>query len=97
MRKLVERLSSLSGKRGNPAIKKPQCFLLELLGCLAELENDPGKKTMRNLGNGDTIVYKSDMGDFPEVFDSKKKHRVYDEQREFLCNCRTVLGKEEAF
>ena len=96
MRKLVGCLSSLSGKKEKAAIIKPQCFRLELLGCLAELENDPGKKLLRTLENGATIGYKSDMGNCPEGSSGETKQRVYDGQPLFLGNYKTVSGKEEA-
>ena len=75
--------------------QKPQCFRPQLLGCLAELGNDPDKKFLRNLEGGDTIGYKSDAGTSLDVFHGKTKQRVYDEQRLFLGNYKTVLGKEE--
>ena len=77
VQKLVECQSSLSGKAANAAIKKPQCNRLEILDCLAELENEPGKKVLRNLENGATICYKSDLGNYPEVLHGKTKQRVY--------------------
>ena len=54
VQKLVECLPSLSGKKENAVIKKPQCFRLQLLGCLAELENDPSEVSSE-LRNGDTV------------------------------------------
>ena len=96
VRKLVECLSSLSWKKGNDVIKKPQCFCLQLLGRLAELANDADKKFLQNLENGATIWYKSDMWNFPGVFPGATKQRVYDEQRLFLGNSKTAVRKEEA-
>ena len=86
VQKLVEWLPSLSGGKENAAIKKPQCFRLQLLLRLSELENDTGKKFLRNLENGDTVCYKSDCGNSPEAFHGETKQRVWNEQREFLGN-----------
>ena len=36
------------------------------------------------------------MGNFAEVIHGEIKQRAYDEQRELLCNYKTVLSKEEA-
>ena len=36
----------------------------------------------------------SDLGNGPEVFDGEKQ-RVFDEQRQFLCNYNNVVGNEE--
>ena len=63
------------------AITKPQCFRLQIIAWLSELGNDKDKMLRRNLENWATIEYKSDLGNFPEVFHDKTKQRVYDEQR----------------
>ena len=42
------------------------------------------------------IGYGADLGNSPEVFPGKTKRRVYDEQRRFLGNYKTVLGKGDA-
>ena len=76
-------------------IKKPQRFLLQLLYRLEELENDAGRKFLQNLDNGDTIGYKSDLGNLPEVFHGEQ-NSVSTTNREFLVNYNTVLGEEEA-
>ena len=89
-------LSKLSGKTLTPKVGKPQCFRLDFLSAIAELENDPGKIFLQNLHNGATIGYEKDLGSCPEVFPGKTKQRIYDDPREFLGNYKTVLGKEEA-
>ena len=43
VRKLTECLSNLPGNSVGAVIKRPQCFRLRLLGCLAELANDADK------------------------------------------------------
>ena len=66
-----------------------------MVACLAELEKDP-EKFLRNLENGDTVWYKSDLVNYPEVGPVEVKQRECDEQREFLGNYKTSLCKEEA-
>ena len=44
---------------------------------------------------GETIGYDKCLGTPPEVFHGKTKQRIYDDQRSFLCNYKTTLGKEE--
>ena len=66
-----------------------------MLKCLDELENDPCETFPGNLENGATAGYMSDLGNSPEVFHGEIKQRVYDEQRKFLGNYKTVLDKEE--
>ena len=78
-----------------PTIQKPQCFRLNFLSIIAELENDTDKGFLQNLHKGATIGYSECLGTFPEVFPGKTKQRVYD-RRNFLGNYKTVLGKEEA-
>ena len=75
---------------------KTEMFPSKILACLAELENAPGKKCHRNLENGVTVWYRSDLGNFPEVCHGGIKQRVYDAQRELIFNYKTALGKEEA-
>ena len=67
MRKLTECLSNSPGTTVQTVVKRPQCFRLRLLSGIAELEHDPDKKFLRNLDNGSTIVYESDLGSSPEA------------------------------
>ena len=83
---LMECLSNLPGKTVETVIKKPQCSRLRLISSLAEVENDPDKKLLKNLENGATIGYETDLGNCPEVAPDKTKQRVYEEQRRFLGN-----------
>ena len=92
----MECLSNSSGTTVEAVIKKPQCFRLQFISSLAELENDADKKFLQNLENGAAIGYETDLWNFPEVFTGKTKRRVYDEQRRFQGNYKTVLGKEES-
>ena len=89
-------LSELSGKTVDPVIKKPQRFRLNLISAISELGNDPDKEFLQNLHKGETIGYEKCLGTFPGVSHGKTKQRIYDDPREFLGNCKTVLGKEEA-
>ena len=68
----------------------------KMLDFPAELEEDPGKNLLRDLENGDTIGYKAELGNCPEVSHVKLKQRVCDAAREFLGDYKTVLGKEDA-
>ena len=65
----------------------------KMIKFLSELENGPGEKVRGDLENGDTIGYKPDLGNFPEVCHGAIKQRVYDAPRKFLCNYKEVLGK----
>ena len=56
------------------------------------MENDQDKKFLRNLENGATMGYASDLGNSTERCPGKTKQRVYDEQRRFLGNYKTALG-----
>ena len=67
VRKLTECLSNLPGKAVETVVKKPQCVRLRLLGCLAELEDGPDKKSLRNPESGDPIGYESDLGSRTET------------------------------
>ena len=93
---LIERLSELSGKTVEPVIQNPQCFRLNFLSTIADFENDPDKDFLKNLANRATIGYETSLGNSPEVFPDEAKQRVYDDQRSFLGNYKTVLCKEEA-
>ena len=66
VRKLVGRLSEFPGKTAGAVVKKPQCFLPQILAWLAGLENDHGWKFLQNLESGATIGYIYDLGNFPE-------------------------------
>ena len=79
----MECLSNLSGATVETVIKKPQCFRLQFISSLSELENDPDKKFLQNLENGATIGYETDLGNSPGVSPDKTKQRVYGEQRSF--------------
>ena len=45
VRILMGRLSNLSGGAVETVVKKPQCFRLQYISSLAELESNPGKKS----------------------------------------------------
>ena len=80
----------------DPVSKKPQRFRLNFLSAISELENDPEKEFLQSPHKGATIGYEKCLGACPEVFHGKTKQRVYDDQRSFLCNYKTVVCKEEA-
>ena len=44
---------------------------------------------------GETVGYNTDLGTSADVSPITKR-RVYDEARDFLCNYKTVIGKEDA-
>ena len=92
----MECLSNLSGGTVGTVAGKPQCFRLRLISSLAEVENDPDKKFLQNLENSATVGYETDLGNSPRSPPWETKQRVYDEQRRFLGNYKTVLGKEAA-
>ena len=93
VQKLTGCLSGLSGETVETVIKRPQRFRLNFLSAIAELENDPGEEFIKNLENGGEIGCETDLGNCTEV---KTKQRVYGEQRSFLGNYKTILGKAEA-
>ena len=88
---LVNCLSELPGKTVGPTIRKPQCFRLNFLSAISELENDSGEVFLQNLHKGATIGYNECLGTCPEVFPGKTKQRVYDDQRNFLGNYKNGL------
>ena len=49
---LMNCLSGLSGKTVDPVIKKPQCFRLNFLSTISELENDTDEEFLQNLHQG---------------------------------------------
>ena len=93
--KLMGCLSELSWKTVGAVVKRPQCPRLNLLSAIAELENDTGEEFIKSRKRGE-IGYETDLGNFPDVFTGEAKQRVYGEQRSFLVNYKTVIGKEEA-
>ena len=62
MRDLEIRLSSLARNTISVEIRKPLCFRLDFIKCLAELEDDTCKCFLGNLENGDTIGPNKDLG-----------------------------------
>ena len=72
-------------------------FQIKFHKCNFRARNDTDKVFLQNLHNGATVGYNECLGALPEVFPGKTKHRVYDDQRNSLCNYKTVLGKEESF
>ena len=90
-------LSELPGKTLTPNIQKPQCFRLDFLSAIAELENDPDKVFLQNLHNGATIGYNECLGSCPEVSPGKIKQRIYDDPREFLCNYKRPRAKKKLY
>ena len=72
---LMTCLSKLPGKTLTPTIQKPQCFRLEFLSAIAELENDPDKVFLQNLHKGATIGYKEGLGSRLEVSPEKINSR----------------------
>ena len=93
VRKLTERLSNFPGRTVATVAKKPQCFRLRLLRCLAELEIGPDKKFLpkSRKRRRNSLRFRSRKS--PEIFPGKTKQRVYDGRRRFLCNYKAVLGK----
>ena len=80
----------------NRTFRNPQRFRLNFLSIIGELENDPDKVFLQNLRKGETIGYNECLGTSPICLPWKKKQRFYEDQRNFLGNYKTVLGKEEA-
>ena len=70
-------------------------MLLRLINGPAILENDPDKDPLGSLEKGEAIRYKISMK-MPRSLSRQNKQRIYDEPREFLCNYKTALVREEA-
>ena len=74
--------------------KETSVFQVKFLSIIADLEDDADKEFLKNLHNVETIGYGTSLGNCPEFFPDKTKQRVYADQRSFLGNYKTVLGKE---
>ena len=84
----------IGGNRGGR--KKAQRFRLSSHKCLEGLEKGPDSDLLGNLEIGATTGHMSDLRISPEGIHRRTKRRVYDEQRRFVGNYKTVVGKEEA-
>ena len=86
----------MSGKAVCKSTRSPQCFRLEFVKWLADLETDSEKDFLGIPMNGATTGYDTDLGNCQDVVHGETKQRVYDNARDFLGNYKTVIGKEDA-